>query len=187
MKKKIIKVLVVIAIVIVAFIIQSLWSKVNSDIVATPNLMLIVVCIFGFMRGSNYGCVIGLFCGLLVDFAYGDIVGLYAFLYMICGFFSGTLKRLFYSENVLMPLLLVFTNDFIFNLAVYIFRFLLRNKQDFPYYFLNRILPEMVITTFIMFLTFKLFYILNEKLFMNEEERSLNFGKWFSLQHNKSS
>ena len=187
MKKKIIKVLVVIAIVIVAFIIQSVWSKVNSDIVATPNLMLIVVCIFGFMRGSNYGCVIGLFCGLLVDFAYGDIVGLYAFLYMICGFFSGTLKRLFYSENVLMPLLLVFTNDFIFNLAVYIFRFLLRNKQDFPYYFWNRILPEMVITTFIMFLTFKLFYILNEKLFMNEEERSLNFDKWFSLQHNKSS
>lgn len=177
MKKKIIKVLVVIAIVIVAFIIQSVWSKVNSDIVATPNLMLIVVCIFGFMRGSNYGCVIGLFCGLLVDFAYGDIVGLYAFLYMICGFFSGTLKRLFYSENVLMPLLLVFTNDFIFNLAVYIFRFLLRNKQDFPYYFWNRILPEMVITTFIMFLTFKLFYILNEKLFMNEEERSLNFDK----------
>ena len=144
MKKKIIKVLVVIAIVIVAFIIQSLWSKVNSDIVATPNLMLIVVCIFGFMRGSNYGCVIGIFCGLLVDFAYGDIVGLYAFLYMICGFFSGTLKRLFYSENVLMPLLLVFTNDFIFNLAVYIFRFLLRNKQDFPYYFWNRIFHKAI-------------------------------------------
>ncbi|MCR5430363.1 MAG: rod shape-determining protein MreD [Eubacterium sp.] len=177
MKKKVIKVLVVIAIVLAAFIIQSTLSKVNSDIVATPNLMLIVVCIFGFMRGSNYGSVIGLCCGLLVDFSYGDIIGLYAFLYMICGFFSGTLKRLFYSENVLMPLVLVFTNDFIYNLAVYIFRFLLRNKQDFPYYFWNRIFPEMIITTFIMFLTFKLFYILNEKLFMTEEERSLTFDK----------
>ena len=75
--------------------------------------------------------------GLLVDLEYGDIVGLYAFLYMICGFFSGKLKRLFYSENVLMPLLLVFANDFVYNLSVYIFRFLLRNKQDFPYYFLE--------------------------------------------------
>lgn len=187
MKKKIIKVLIIIALILVCFVIQSFWSKQNSSIVPTPNFLLILVCIFGFMRGSNYGCVIGLFCGLLVDFEYADIVGLYAFLYMICGFFSGKLKRLFYSENVLMPLLLVFTNDFIYNLAVYIFRFLLRNKQDFPYYFWNRILPEMVITTFIMFLTFKLFYKLNEKVFMNEEEKSLSFDKWFSLQHHKGS
>ena len=175
MKKKVLKVVIIIAIVIVAFIIQSLWSKNNSDLVPTPNLLLIVVSIFGFMRGSNYGCVIGLFCGLLVDFSYGDIVGLYAFLYMICGFFSGTLKRLFYSENVLMPLVLVATNDFIYNLAVYIFRFLLRNKQDFPYYFGKIIFPEIVITTFIMFITFKLFYILNDIVFMNEEEKGLNF------------
>ncbi len=157
MKKKLIKLIVIIALILVAFVIQSIWSQHNSDIVPTPNLLLIVVCIFGFMRGSNYGSVIGLFCGFLVDFSYGDIIGLYAFLYMICGFFSGTLKRLFYSENVLMPLVLVFTNDFIYNMAVYIFRFLLRNKQDFPYYFCNRIFPEMIITTFIMFLTFKLF------------------------------
>ena len=186
MKKKIIKVIIVIAIVLAAFIIQSTWSKLNNDIVPTPNLLLIVVCIFGFMRGSNYGCLIGLFCGLLVDLEYGDIVGLYAFLYMICGFFSGKLKRLFYSENVLMPLLLVFANDFVYNLSVYIFRFLLRNKQDFPYYFWNRIFPEMIITTFIMFLTFKLFYILNEKVFMNEEERALSFDKWFFIQYFKN-
>ena len=168
MKKKIIKVIIVIAIVLAAFIIQSTWSKLNNDIVPTPNLLLIVVCIFGFMRGSNYGCLIGLFCGLLVDLEYGDIVGLYAFLY------------------VLMPLLLVFTNDFVYNLSVYIFRFLLRNKQDFPYYFWNRIFPEMIITTFIMFLTFKLFYILNEKVFMNEEERALSFDKWFFIQYFKN-
>ena len=186
MKKEILKVVVIIAIILAAFIIQSVWSKQNSNIVPTPNLLLIVACIFGFMRGSNFGCVVGLCCGLLYDFAYGDIVGLYAFLYMICGFFSGTMKRLFYSENVLMPLFLVFTNDFIYNLAVYIFRFLLRNKQDFPYYFGKIIFPEMIITTFIMFLTFKLFYILNEKLYMTEEERSLNFDKWFSLQHFKN-
>lgn len=177
MKKKILKVVVIIAIVLVAFIIQSVWSKENSDIVPTPNLLLIVVCIFGFMRGSNYGCMIGLFCGLLVDLEFGDIIGLYAFLYMICGFFSGTLKRLFYSENVLMPLFLVAANDFIYNVAVYIFRFLLRNKLDFPYYFGKIIVPEIVITTFIMFLTFKLFYKLNEKLYMTEEEQSLSFDK----------
>ena len=186
MKKKLIRFVIVAAIIIVAFIIQSIWSKNNSSIVATPNLLLIVVCIFGFMRGSNYGCVVGLFCGLLVDLAYGDLVGLYAFIYMICGFISGTMKRLFYSNNVIMPLLLIAVNDFIYNLSVYIFRFLLRNKRDFLYYFGHNIIPEIVITTFIMLITFKLFYILNEKVFMNEEEKFLSFDKWFSIQHIKS-
>ena len=177
MKKKIIKILVIAIIIVVTFVIQSAWSKQNSDIVPTPNLLLIIVCIFGFMRGSNYGCVIGLFCGFLVDIEFGDMIGLYAFLYMICGFFSGSLKRLFYRDNVLMPLFLVAANDFIYNVAVYIFRFLLRNKTDFLYYFGKIIIPDIVITTFIMFLTFKLFYILNEKVFMTEEEQGLSFDK----------
>jgi hypothetical protein len=38
-----------------------------------------------------------------------------------------------------------------------------------------------------MFLTFKLFYILNEKVFMNEEERALSFDKWFFIQYFKNS
>ena len=186
MKKKLIKILVVAVLIIFTFVIQTVWSKQNSEIVPTPNLLLILVSIFGFMRGSNYGCVIGLFCGLLVDLEFGDMIGLYAFLYMICGFFSGSLKRLFYRENVLMPLFLVAANDFIYNVAVYIFRFLLRNKTDFLYYFGKIIIPDIVITTFIMFLTFKLFYILNEKVFMTEEEQSLSFDKWVFIQHFKN-
>ncbi len=185
MKKKIIRIVVVVAIIIAAFIIQSAISKLNSNIVATPNLLLIVVCIFGFMKGSNYGCVIGLFSGLLVDLCYGDIVGLYAFIYMLCGFLSGTFKRLFYSDNVIMPLALISVNDFIYNLAVYCFRFLLRNKQDFLYYFFKIIIPEIVITTFVMFLLYKVFYWLNDKLFVDEEENYLSFDKWFILQLNE--
>ena len=181
MKKKVIRFFVVLALIIVAFVAQTTISKQNSSVIATPNLLLIVSCIFGFMRGHNYGTVVGFFAGILVDIMFGDVIGLYAFIYMFCGFFSGVFKKMFYSDHVFMPMLLIFTNDFIYNLCVYIFRFLLRNKQDFIFYLSKIIFPEMVITTFVVFLTYKLFYLLNEKVLSDKEESMISFDKWFFL------
>lgn len=161
----------------ISFILQSTLSLANSDVVATPNLLLFVTCIFGFMRGCNYGSVTGIFCGLLVDIFFGDVIGLYALIYMYVGFFSGLFKKMFYSNHVFMPMLLVFTSDFIYNAFVYIFRFLLRNKLDFSYYFEKIIFPEMIITTFIAFVLYKLFYILNEKILTLKQENTLSFDK----------
>ena len=161
----------------ISFILQSTLSLANSDVVATPNLLLFVTCIFGFMRGCNYGSVTGIFCGLLVDIFFGDVIGLYALIYMYVGFFSGLFKKMFYSNHVFMPMLLVFTSDFIYNAFVYIFRFLLRNKLDFSYYFEKIIFPEMIITTFIAFALYKLFYILNEKILTLKQENTLSFDK----------
>ena len=177
MKHRVIKILITGLIIMISFILQSTLSLANSDVVATPNLLLFVTCIFGFMRGCNYGSVTGIFCGLLVDIFFGDVIGLYALIYMYVGFFSGLFKKMFYSNHVFMPMLLVFTSDFIYNAFVYIFRFLLRNKLDFSYYFEKIIFPEMIITTFIAFVLYKLFYILNEKILTLKQEYTLSFDK----------
>ena len=177
MKKKFIKVLITAILIIVAFVAQTTLSKYNSQLVATPNLLLIIACIFGFMRGCNYGSITGFFCGLLVDIFFGDVIGLYALLYMYVGFVSGLFKKMFYSDHVFMPMLLIFLNDFLYNMGCYVFRFLLRNKLDFSYYFQKIILPEMVITTFCIFVTYKLFYILNEKILTEKQENMLSFDK----------
>lgn len=177
MKHRVIKILITGLIIMISFILQSTLSLANFDVVATPNLLLFVTCIFGFMRGCNYGSVTGIFCGLLVDIFFGDVIGLYALIYMYVGFFSGLFKKMFYSNHVFMPMLLVFTSDFIYNAFVYIFRFLLRNKLDFSYYFEKIIFPEMIITTFIAFALYKLFYILNEKILTLKQENTLSFDK----------
>ena len=177
MKHRVIKILITGLIIMISFILRSTLSLANSDVVATPNLLLFVTCIFGFMRGCNYGSVTGIFCGLLVDIFFGDVIGLYALIYMYVGFFSGLFKKMFYSNHVFMPMLLVFTSDFIYNAFVYIFRFLLRNKLDFSYYFEKIIFPEMIITTFIAFALYKLFYILNEKILTLKQENTLSFDK----------
>lgn len=177
MKYRIRKILITALVIIIAFVLQSALSLSNFEVVATPNLLLFVTCIFGFMLGCNYGSVTGLVCGLLVDIFFGDIIGLYALIYMYVGFFSGLFKKMFYSDHVFMPMLLVFISDFIYNALLYVFRFLLRNKLDFSFYFEKIIFPEMIITTFIAFILYKLFYVLNEKILTEKQENTLSFDK----------
>lgn len=177
MKHRILKIIIIGLIIIAAFVLQSFISLNTSQLVATPNLLLLVTCIFGFMRGRNFGSITGLFCGLLVDIFFGDVIGLCALIYMYIGFFGGLFRKMFYSDHVFMPMLLVFSGDFIYNLAYYIFRFLLRNKLDFSYYFEKIIFPEMIITTFLAFVLYKLFYLLNEKIFTQKQENTLSFDK----------
>lgn len=177
MKHRVIKILITGLIIIISFILQSALSLANFDVVATPNFLLLVTCIFGFMRGCNYGSVTGLTCGLLVDIFFGDVIGLYALIYMYVGFFGGLFRKMFYSDHVFMPMALVFTGDFIYNALFYVFRFLLRNKLDFSYYFEKIIFPEMIITTFVTFILYKLFYILNERILTLKQENTLSFDK----------
>ncbi|MCI9564464.1 MAG: rod shape-determining protein MreD [Eubacterium sp.] len=177
MKHRVIRVFITALIIIISFVLQSELSLANFEIVATPNFLLFTTCIFGFMKGCNYGSLTGLVCGLLVDIFFGDVIGLYALLYMYIGFFSGLFKKMFYSDHVFMPMVLVFISDFIYNVLLYVFRFLLRNKLDFSFYFEKIILPEMIITTFVAFILYKLFYILNEKILTIKQENTLSFDK----------
>lgn len=177
MKNKILKIVITGLIIIVAFVLQSFISLNSGLSVAAPNLLVLVTCIFGFMRGCNYGSITGLICGLLVDVFFGDVIGLYALIYMYVGFFSGLFKKMFYSDHVFMPMLLVFSGDFAFNVGCYIFRFLLRNKLDFSFYFEKIIFPEMIFTTFVTFILYRLFYLLNEKILTEKQENTLSFDK----------
>ena len=43
--------------------------------------------------------VTGLICGLLVDIFFGDVIGLYALIYMYIGFFSGLFKKMFHTGH----------------------------------------------------------------------------------------
>ncbi|MFR4318674.1 MAG: rod shape-determining protein MreD [Eubacterium sp.] len=116
-------------------------------------------------------------CGLMVDIFFEDVIGLYALIYMYIGFFSGIFKKMFYSDHVFMPMILVFSNDFIYNMLCYLFRFVLRNKLDFSFYFGNIILPEMIITSFVTLILYKAFYLLNEKVLTLKQENTLSFDK----------
>ncbi len=177
MKKYIKRIIITLLIIVIAFVIQSSISLNTVSLVATPNLLLIVTCIFGYLRGINYGSVTGICCGLLVDIFYADVIGLYALIFMYMGILSGLFRKIFHSDHIFMPMTLLFVGDFIYNSLVFVFRFLLRNKLDFSFYFEKIILPEMIFTTFLTFTLYKLFELLNNNILEEKQESRFSFDK----------
>lgn len=161
------------AMIIIAFLLQTTLFQEFSLGLAAPNLLLILTFIFGFMRGKRSGIIVGFFCGLLIDIFFSEVLGFYALLYMIIGYVNGFFNKIFYDEDVTLPLLLLVGSDLSYNMMIYIIRFLLRNRLDFIYYFLNIMLPELIYTIFITVFIYRLILGVNRRL-EEYEKRSAN-------------
>ena len=115
MKRKI----TVTAIIIICFLLQCTLFKSLAIASISPNLLIIVTSSFGFMRGKRDGIYIGFLSGLLIDLFYGGVIGFYALLYMYTGFFNGFFRKLFYPEDIKLPMILISASDIFCNLLIY--------------------------------------------------------------------
>lgn len=151
-------------IIILCFLCQSTVFHFIELAGVVPNLLLIVTMSFGLMRGRREGVLVGFFCGLLVDMFFGEVMGPYAFIYMTLGYVNGFFHRIYYVEDVLLPMLMITINDFTYNIMVYILFFMLRNRLDFLEYLSKVIVPEMVYTIIVTLFFYKLLVKINLRL-----------------------
>ena len=140
-----------------------------------PNLMIILTSSFGFVRGEKEGLVIGFFCGLLTDVYFGSFLGFYALLLMYIGFLNGKFSKIFYPEDIKLPLALIITGDLSYGMICYVLMFLLRGRLAFGYYFTRIILPEALYTTIVTLFLYPLLLKVNEKLEKWERKRAQKF------------
>ena len=61
---------------------------------------------------------------------------------MYIGFFSGYAHRIYYDDDVKVPMVLAAVGDILYNLAVYGLQFLLRGRLGLHTYLFRIILPE---------------------------------------------
>ena len=120
-----------------------------------PNLMIILTASFGFMRGKKSG--------------------IYALLYMVIGYLNGFFRRLFYAEDIKLPLILISGSEFVYGMLIYLLLFLLRSRFDFPYYLGNVILPELIYTILVTLILYPIILTLNRRL---EAEEKRSAGKF---------
>lgn len=140
----------------------------------TPNLLIVLTASFGVMRGEKEGMFIGFICGLLMDIFFSEYMGLYSLVYLYIGFFNGKFKKIFYPDDIKLPIFLIIFSDLIYGLMCYI-SFLLRGKFHFGYYFLHIVLPEIVYTIIITIALYPLILIINKKLDNYEKGRAKKF------------
>lgn len=156
-------------IIIICFLCQSTIFPFWELAGVVPNFLLIVTMSFGLMRGRREGLLVGFFSGLLVDIFFGSVLGPYAFIYMTLGYINGFFHRIYYVEDVLLPMIMITLNDFTFNVVIYMVFFLLRNKLNFLSYLGHVILPEMIYTILITLFFYKILVKINLRLKKSKE------------------
>lgn len=161
--------------IIVCFVLQCSVFEAIAFAGIIPNLMIILTSSFGFMRGEQEGLIIGFFCGLLCDVFFGTFLGFYAMVLMYIGYVNGKFCRIFYPEDIKLPLALIIVSDISYGVLCYCLMFLLRGRFNFPYYFTRVILPEALYTIVVTMFLYPLILVVNQKLEAKEKRSAQKF------------
>lgn len=168
---------IVIAItIIICFLLQSTLFQTLSFASISPNLLIVVTAAFGFMRGKKEGLFVGFFSGLIMDIFFGSVLGFYALVFMIIGFSNGIFKKIFYPEDIKLPILLIAVSDFACNIVTYFIQFMSRGRFEFAYYFIHIILPELVYTMILAVVIYFILLKVNQWLEQYEKRSAKKFG-----------
>lgn len=161
--------------IIISFILQTTLFRYIDFGGIVPNLLIILCASYAFMRGDKAGALIGLFCGLLVDIFFGTILGFYSLIYMYIGFIIGKFNKIFFPENIILPIGLIVTSDFVYGFVCYVLLFMFRNKFDLGYYMSHVIMPEVVYTALVAVFIYPLLIKINNYLEEVEQRSAKKF------------
>lgn len=171
MKRKIVTGLII----LVCFLLESTVFHKLTFASISPNLMIIVVSSFGFMRGQKTGMTVGLCCGLLVDLFWGNILGFHMLIFTVIGYLNGLFKRLFYDEDIKLPIILIACSELIYSFVIYGCMYMLQGDFLFGNYLYHIILPELVYTILVTLIVYQIILKINRKLEAEEQRSASRF------------
>lgn len=158
---------------IIGFVLQStLLSQFTIGGIA-PNLLVIIVATVGFIHGNKFGMITGFAAGLLMDIFFGNVIGLYALIFMYIGYIDGLFKKILYEGDFKLPFGLIIASDIVYGHICYFCFFLIKGDFRYFYYLKSVILPEVVYTSVVACVLFpfmKLIFGLIHRYFIEEEE-----------------
>ena len=155
---------VTLLLILICAILQGTLVKALSIGSISPNLLLILTISFGFMRGKKNGIWIGFCCGLLKDLLSDGLLGFYALVYLCIGYAAGCCCKLFYDEELRVPIILTAAGDLVYGGLLYGMQYLMRGRVQFYYYFGRIIIPEMIYTVLMTVLLYRLLFNINKRL-----------------------
>lgn len=162
-------------IIVVCFLLQSTLFQALSIAAISPNLLIVAVSSFGFMRGRKEGMWIGFISGLLMDVFFGSVMGFYTLVYMYIGYINGFFRKRFFPEDIKLPLILIAASDLGYSLLVYLFWFFFRGRFQFGYYLIHVMIPELVYTVLVAVVLYFVILKINQKLEVIEKRSASKF------------
>ena len=164
-----------IVIIITSFVLQGTLFKALDFGNVSPNLLLIIVVSMGLMKGQRTGLIAGFFSGLLCDVFLSPYIGFYSIVYMYLGYMAGSFNRVFFPEDVKLPMALIAGSDLIYGFTCYAFMFLLRGRLNVGYYMLHVCIPECVYTMVITVILYPALLWIHKRLEKGERKQEKKF------------
>jgi rod shape-determining protein MreD len=158
------RIIIALVSIIIGFVIQTTVFKWISFGGIIPNILIILTATYGFMAGEKAGIGVGFLSGLLADIFFGSFIGLNALIYMYVGYLNGKFNRLFYEEDVKLPMILILSSDLFYNFCYYVIMFLLRGRFSIGFYFTKIMLPEAIYTILITLVVHPLRLFIHNRL-----------------------
>lgn len=138
-----------------------------------PNLILVLICCFAFLGGSKDGIITGVSLGLLSDFAYGRVIGLYTLLGLYLGLFAGRFNKRFFKDNYLVALVFMIVCTFVYESIVYIFSVLIYSGDFYMFSAFIKITIEAFLNAIVAVIVYPILLKLN----LNFEVNRKIFGR----------
>lgn len=155
--------------IIICFVLQtSVFTHIRLSHIM-PNLLVILTSAAGFMYGRKYGMFVGIICGLLIDLIYGEIIGVSIFIFVIIGYVNGLSNKLYFKDDLSIPLFAVAVSDLLYGLLYYICHYLLRGRFDILFYIIHIMIPEMIYTVAVGIIIYKVLQWLEDRLYPEQE------------------
>lgn len=170
-KKIISRTIIISIIILVGYLLQVCVFSRFSISGVTPNILIGITSIFGFMKGSKRGVLVGFACGILLDVNSGMLFGTLAAIYTVIGFINGSFKKAFFGDDITLPMILIFSSNIIYGLIMYLIVLVVNRGFDFGYYLTSIILPEAVYTTLVCLFLYYIIYQISNAFDKSENSR----------------
>lgn len=121
------------------------------------------------------GMMVGFISGLLFDIMFSDLIGFYTLIYTVLGYANGFFRKIFYPDDIKLPLILITASDFLYGNVVCLFMFIMRSRFNYFYYLKSIIIPELIYTVLVTLILYTFILHINKKLEAKEQRSASKF------------
>ena len=154
-------------IILISFLLQSTVLPYFLFASVGPNLLVIVT--------ASFGMAVGIVSGLFMDVFWGSSLGFNMLLFTVIGYGNGCFKRLFYDEDIKLPIGLIATSELFYGGVTYFCLYALRGDFAFSSHLLSIIFPELVYTILATLILYQIILHINKKLEAEEQRSASKF------------
>jgi rod shape-determining protein MreD len=141
------EILRLVAVLVVAVLLQTAVAPHLRLLGAHPDFALIAVVCVALVKGSETGAVFGFLTGMFTAIALMEPFGLSAFVFVLIGYFAGRYAETADLPAGLAPLLTVFVATLVANVLFAMAQFLLAREVPLGFFLGRVLLPSLVFNT----------------------------------------